>query len=478
MKSLSVPVILALVAMALPAVAKPKKNCAVAFATGDSCKNLKVDFSLKGCTVATPTKNPVIHCSGNKATATVESDNWVFQTNLKRFTGRNSAVWDVTGDVRVSEKPERTTASEVKVASPVVVVSAPAVVVAPVAVSAPVIAEVPAPAPVSAAPVVVKEPFVPTIKHNALIQFWYVEDQSQAAKAADSNYRVRRAEFKLTGSSAENTRWFLVADFAKSLSTNSTTLTSGATKTTINDINTTGDNKILQDMGVAFKLAQDLELTVGQFKLPTTAESMQSTSELLFAERSLLTRTYGERRDPGAMLSYKYNKLKLSVATSNGQGANVDEKNERKDYSARLEATLPYNFSVGTYVLCKDAICYDPNRYGINLNWSSGDYFFRSELVNSNVSKVRSTGYVVDGGYKISEQWQAAARYDSLKPNVANAMTSTAATVGVNYFYSKQNLKLQLNHTQLFNMKGNNGSYSSTADQKGSLIIFAVQNNF
>lgn len=420
-----------------------------------------------------PSKKPTIHCSGNNATATIEVEKWIFKTNLKRFVGKNSSVWDVTGDVQFTEKKsERKVATEEQKpeTTAVVVSSTVAVASATVAVVS---------APVAVAPVT--EVFVPSWKNNALIQFWYLEDQSKAAIAADTNFRVRRAELKLTGSTAENTRWFLVADFAKSLSTTSTSVVTGTsptTKTSVDGVNTTGDNKILQDMGIAFKLAPDLEVTLGQFKLPTTAESMQSTSELLFAERSLLTRTYGERRDPGAMLSYKYEKIKASVAMSNGQGANVDEKNDRKDYSGRIEATLPLGFSVGTFALCKDAICYDPNRYGVNLNWTSTDYYFRAEHVNSNFSQIRATGYVLDTGYKLSEQWQFAARYDSLKPNLANQFTSSAATVGVNYFYSKQNLKLQLNHTQLFNMKGNNGSYSSSADQKGSLIIFAVQNNF
>lgn len=469
MKSLITLTFLGL-AIALPVAAKPQKNCAVAYASGDSCKNLRVDFSLKNCAMTTPSKKPTIHCSGNKATATIESEKWVFKTSLKRFVGKNSSIWDVAGEVQFSEKKaERVIAAEV-VSAPVSVSTTTAVSAAPEVIAT----SLPAPAPAE-----VKPAFVPTWKNNALIQFWYLEDQTKAAIAADTNFRVRRAELKLTGSSAENTRWFLVADFAKGLSTNATSVvTSGTTKTTINDVNTSGDNKILQDMGIAFKLAPDLELTLGQFKLPTTAESMQSTTELLFAERSLLTRTYGERRDPGAMLTYKYESIKASMAMSNGQGPNVDEKNDRKDYTGRLEAALPLGFNVGTFVLCKDAICYDPNRYGVNLGWANANLSLRGEYANGNISSVRSTAYMLDAGYKLSDQWQLAARYDSLKPNIANQFTSTAATVGMNYFYSKQNLKLQLNHTQLFNMKGNNGSYSSSADQKGSLIIFAVQNNF
>lgn len=359
------------------------------------------------------------------------------------------------------------------------VTSAPASVSTTVATSAPPAVVAPV-APT--APVEVKTEFTPTWKNNALIQFWYLEDQSKSAVAADTNFRVRRAELKLTGSTTENTRWFLVADFAKSMATTTTsvvTATSPTTKTSsIDSVNTTGDTKVLQDMGIAFKLAPDLELTLGQFKLPTTAESMQSTSKLLFAERSLLTRTYGERRDPGAMLSYKYEKVKASVAMSNGQGPNVDEKNDRKDYTGRVEATLPWGFNVGTFVMCKEAICYDPNRYGVNLGWTYADLNLRAEYVNGNISSVRSTTYMVDAGYKLSDKWQVASRYEQIQPSLATSFKSSAATVGVNYFYSKQNLKLQLNHTQLFNMRGNNGSYSSSADQKGSLIIFAVQSNF
>lgn len=409
-------------AFALPASAKPEKNCAVAYVTGDSCKNLRVDFNLKNCDVTT-NKKPKISCSGSSATATIEADKWIFKTTLKYYVGQNSSIWDVNGDVQFSEKSEPAPRKVATESSAPVSVSATAVIPAPVS----------APAQV----VEVKPDFVPTWKNNSLIQFWYVEDQTQYAAAADKNFRVRRAELKLTGSSAENTRWFLVADFAKSLATTTTSVVTSApsTKTNVTGINTDGDNKILQDMGIALKLAPDLELTLGQFKLPTTAESMQATSELLFAERSLLTRTYGERRDPGAMLSYKYDKVKASVAVSNGQGANVDEKNTRKDYTGRLEATLPWGFSVGTFALCKEAICYDLNRYGANLGWTYSDFSFRAEYVNSNISSVRATTYMVDAGYKLSDKWQVATRYESLQPNVSSSFKSSAATVGVNYFF-------------------------------------------
>ncbi len=72
---------------------------------------------------------------------------------------------------------------------------------------------------------------------------------------------------------------------------------------------------------------------------------MQSTSDLLFSLRSLLARTYGERRDPGLKLAYKLGSIKAATMISNGQGPNLDDKNTSKDISTLIEAsTSLWNF--------------------------------------------------------------------------------------------------------------------------------------
>ncbi|MEK7356287.1 MAG: porin, partial [Bdellovibrionota bacterium] len=126
---------------------------------------------------------------------------------------------------------------------------------------------------------------VPTgnAKLGLLLQYWLVNDST----GTNLNNRLRRAEIKLAGSVAENTRWFVMVDPAKTMRT-------GA-------IAQTNDNKILQDLGIGFSVCPEIEVLFGQFKTPTTAEGLDSTSELLFVERAYFARTFGDRREPGVM---------------------------------------------------------------------------------------------------------------------------------------------------------------------------------
>ncbi len=205
------------------------------------------------------------------------------------------------------------------------------------------------------------------------------------------------------------------------------TATTPSTKTaSVTGLNSTGDNKALQDLGVAFKLAQDWELTVGQFKIQTTAESMQSTSDLLFAERSLLARTYGERRDPGLKLAYKSGSIKAATMISNGQGPNLDDKNTSKDISTRIEATLPYGISTGGYFVATDGYFDDVAKYGVNLEFTQSGFLINAEVANGNNGMLRSRSYSGETSYKLTDRWQLAARYETAQPNLQDPFISSA----------------------------------------------------
>jgi hypothetical protein len=71
-------------------------------------------------------------------------------------------------------------------------------------------------------------------KFNAVLQTWAFADTTAATN--HFNFKIRRAELKFAGEMVENSRWFLMLDPAKSLSTNSN-----------GTINTARDNKILVD---------------------------------------------------------------------------------------------------------------------------------------------------------------------------------------------------------------------------------------
>ncbi len=84
-----------------------------------------------------------------------------------------------------------------------------------------------------------------------------------------------------------------MVDPSKSLSISGTVTLSSA-----------NDNKILQDIGAGFNLSDSVEIVFGQFKIPVFSESLQSPSELLLPERSYVARIFGDRREPGIMLDY------------------------------------------------------------------------------------------------------------------------------------------------------------------------------
>lgn len=118
-------------------------------------------------------------------------------------------------------------------------------------------------------------------KFNALLQAWTVSDRA-ASSQNTLNFRLRRAELKLSGNAGSTVRYFVMADPAKTIHP---------------DAQKPQDGKILQDFGVGFTLVPGLEVVAGQFKILTNAESLSSSAELIIPERSAVARVFGDVRD-------------------------------------------------------------------------------------------------------------------------------------------------------------------------------------
>lgn len=311
-------------------------------------------------------------------------------------------------------------------------------------------------------------------KVGSLLQFWALND-TEAANDANSNFRIRRAELKLSGSVHEGTRWFLMIDAAKTIAPR-TDLTTGA------DSKTT-DNKVLQDLGIAISLFDGFEVIVGQFKIPTFAEGFQSSSELLLPERSYITRTYGDRREPGIMLDYTFKPLRARVMFSNGQTAvgatatNMDDTNNSKDVNGRVDYAITETINVGVFGSNSVSAAAEGHatRYGGDIQFTMGDIFARVAGVSADDWKVKRNGMMADVGYMVMESVQVAGRYENFQRTTATKSASNAYTLGVNYFLNGNNLKVQLAHSFLNNMAGSNGSYKIDPVLDGSLTILNVQ---
>jgi hypothetical protein len=96
---------------------------------------------------------------------------------------------------------------------------------------------------------------VATVKPNATVQVWGIGNEKTSSK--NQNIRLRRVEFKVSGSVADAGKYFLMVDPARLIPPPG-------------GKNISADN-MLQDFGVSSEVMPGFELTVGQFKAPQTA---------------------------------------------------------------------------------------------------------------------------------------------------------------------------------------------------------------
>jgi hypothetical protein len=319
-------------------------------------------------------------------------------------------------------------------------------------------------------------------KMNSLMQFWFVNDTSLGHQTSSTtgltnnaklDMRLRRAEVSFNGALSDSTRWAVGVDFARAFGTNN------------NGINVLNDFVISQTL-----VLPELTLDVGQFKIPTVAESLDPSGQLLFPERSMVARTWGEARQPGARVAYTANMWKLQGMISNGgntKGNNIANNGQNTyDTDANNPATdshpnnkdLTLRFDIKPMeMVSAGAFTYFPS-----FNWGQGgafggnvrvmpleDLVIRGEYVRgwvrNGTDNLPRNGYVVDAGYQYGD-FQPVARYEIQQQGATAATTATgsATTFGLNYYLMKHNSKIQFAYTILGqNTSGSNAAAGNTA---------------
>jgi len=293
-----------------------------------------------------------------------------------------------------------------------------------------------------------------TAKFNGIFQAWATNDNTSSS-VTHFNMKVRRAEMKLSGSVLEDTRWFVMMDPAKTLVA-------------------TGDNKILQDLGIAHSFFMpELEFTVGQFKAPNVAESLDSTAELPLAERSIGARMFGEKRSPGAMLTYKTMMYKAAVMIDNGQGNNQADNNNRKDLDMRLDLMPTDEIKAGAFASLQNYSTKGAT-YGVNAGYHMNDFGISAEGMKNVTNSTHSYAYQATGTYVYNKNWMPVLRYESY--NVSRGgIHAYAYTAGLNYMFLKHNSKVTATFSKMHNLLGNTGTSSVRDYTKGNQMLLAFQ---
>lgn len=302
----------------------------------------------------------------------------------------------------------------------------------------------------------VLETGISKLKLGMLLQNWAIYDEKNSS--AKSNFRIRRSEIKLSGSINEKATFTLMIDPSKSLK-------SGA-------INNTNDNKILQDFVLNYLINENFELASGQFKIPTSAESLLSSGALILPERSALSRNYGDKRELGVKLAFKKSSYKAQAMISNGTKANVDDNNTKKDIHLRGEYIPVKNLNIGFFTTLVDGNS-KKLKYGTNLFWEGNPESFHFEFGRDESKTVsgikKSKAYSFDVGYLINEEWQGIIRYEKLNfSRTSIEIESTISTIGVNYFLKDANSKIQFAYLFMSNATLTNGSYDVSSTESGN----------
>ncbi|MFI5160916.1 MAG: porin [Sphingobacteriales bacterium] len=222
-----------------------------------------------------------------------------------------------------------------------------------------------------------------------------------------------------------------------------------------------GTTKLL-DAYTTYKIADFLKVSVGQYKIAFSLESLTSDSQLEFIDRTQVVNALAGRstdvignqngRDIGLWASgnfAKVNGLNLfdyTVAIYNGAGYDVTaDNNNRKDIAARLGIHLIQNLVIsgdiyrglGNYGTPPKNLA--RNRYGFDGRYTIGGLALQAEYDHGTDGLIQKDGWYGQASYFVlPKHLQLAARYDTYDPN--DAATTKVRTnyyyYAVNYFFN------------------------------------------
>ena len=195
--------------------------------------------------------------------------------------------------------------------------------------------------------------------------------------------------------------------------------------------------------------------TIGQSKTPLSAEFIRSSTALELPERSMAVDSLSPNRDVGVKLEWNTaGALALQGGVFNGDGVNrAANRDKRFLYVGRAVARVAKGAYLGVSAAAKpDTTTWDAE------GWvERGRLALRGEFLARHRSSadVTTLGWYALGAYGVvPKRLQLVGRVQQFDPNDrAGADRITGYTGGVQYFFSGDDLKLQLEYT-IFDEQG------------------------
>lgn len=281
-----------------------------------------------------------------------------------------------------------------------------------------------------------------------------------------TTFRLRRLELKWTGDVVRRrVGYTVVIDPARLLESTTVSVpvtdAAGETIGTASVSQPASASSIVQD-AVVTVMSDYVDVSIGQFKIPVSYEAYGSVAQLLFPERSTVSRRLGERRDMGLRAEKKFEYFGYVGAVLNGEGQNRLDSNDQKDVALRLElyptqgltlAGVGYT-SVGERELTgtKDRMEGDV-RLDVAGLLLQGEYIRARDRVTPTL-RVVSQGFYGVLGYTFAKVLQPLVRFGYFDPNVKQSVEAPADfarldeqkeySAGITYYLLAHEAKLQL----------------------------------
>lgn len=341
------------------------------------------------------------------------------------------------------------------------------------------------------------------------------EEQDGSFSEAQSQFLIRRARLKFDGFVYSPKLTYKVA---LGLSNRDV---SGAS------IYTGNAPRYILDAVMKWDFYKNFKLWFGQTKLPGNLETLTSSTNLQFVDRSLLSKTYSIDRDLGLQLRHQTQLseqilLKEAFAISQGEGRNITYGNlGGLQFTSRLELYPFGDFHKGGALIGGDlyreptpklalAVAYDYNNDAVKTRSNQGAYMLTDTgLHQTDISTVYmdavfkyqgfsllaeyaertadepiatnadgiDTGYVVEVGtglniqlgYVFENNWELSGRYSNITPEtpITGDPSENQYTLGVSKYLLGHKLKVQSDFSYL-NITGSD-------DQLLFRLQFAVQ---
>jgi phosphate-selective porin OprO and OprP len=214
------------------------------------------------------------------------------------------------------------------------------------------------------------------------------------------------------------------------------------------DWDATGFPHIIRDAVISYKFTPELEVAIGQTKLPGNRQRNISSGEQQFIDLSLNNATFNIDRDAGLFLNYRNSKHKVGYnfygAVTNGSGRNYFNSDKGLAYTAKVEL-LPFgqfglkgDYFEGDWVREQKpkvsvAAAYSYNRDATRRGGTIGDFLnYKSDIKTFFMDFIlKYKGWAVYGEY---------AQRDAEKPLV------TLADGTVQYIYKGQGFNFQTSY--------------------------------